>query len=86
MPPPRPTPEPVTLFYPVESNQNLPNFGGFWIILLVPFLLFLAIFPAVIVFFLPTAFIACKLNGIPFTFNIPKLIANLEAYDEEQKG
>jgi hypothetical protein len=78
-PPPAPEPEPRTLFYPVEENLLAPEYSSIWGLLFVPILALLAVAAPLIVCVIPLCWIACKINGVPFTLNIPVLFDRIDS-------
>jgi len=71
--------EPRTLFYPIESDGETLNNPAFWGSLFVPTLLLLAVFAPLIVLVIPLCWIACKLNGVPFTWDLPVLFNRIDS-------
>jgi hypothetical protein len=78
-PPPAPEPEPRTLFYPVEENLLAPEYSSIWGLLFVPILALLAVAAPLIVCVIPLCWIACKINGVPFTLSIPVLFDRIDS-------
>jgi hypothetical protein len=77
-------PEPRTLFYPIDSDGEALGNPAFWGSLFVPALLLLAIFAPLIILSIPLCWIACKLNGVPFTWNIPVLFDKIDSLCDSQ--
>jgi hypothetical protein len=69
-PPPIPT-DPVTLFYPVDSEQLTPAALGLLpILLLAPVFLLLALFSPAILLYLPVVILEHWLTGCPLDFDL----------------
>jgi len=72
-PMPKPTPpaapEPVTLFYPVDSEQLAPATSGIIALLFIPFLLLLALIAPAILLYIPLVIINHFVNKTPLDFN-----------------
>lgn len=74
-----PEPEPRTLFYPVEENLLAPEYSSVWGLSFVPILALLAIAAPLVILAIPLGWIACKINGVPFTWNIPVLFDRIDS-------
>jgi len=73
-----PEPEGRVLFYPLDTSEQATNLGGALTLAAIPFLLLLPLAVGALIFFYPMAWITCKLNGWPFTFDFEKLCKILD--------
>lgn len=80
MPKPAPltAPEPSTLFYPVSSETLSSEALGFVAWAIIPALLILAVAGPALLLVIPVCWLTCKLEGVPFTWNIPELFNTID--------
>lgn len=70
---PRPMPpeaDPVTLFYPLNSEQLAPASSTIFVLLFIPFLLLLALLAPAVLLYIPVVLIEHWLTKRPLTFDL----------------
>ena len=84
---PRPAPpahDPVTLFYPVNSEQLAPASSGVFLFLFIPFLLLLALLAPAILLYIPVVLIEHWLTKRPLTFDLQENAIPLSQANHEK--
>ncbi|MFZ9258200.1 MAG: hypothetical protein ACO236_00385 [Candidatus Nanopelagicaceae bacterium] len=84
-PAPSAAPDPVTLFYPVDSEQLSPAAAGVIAVLFVPIaLLFAFVFAPALLLWIPIVFINHWVNKTPLEFNPIKAVDHYEKLIQER--